>query len=298
MAIDYTTDALVAAIQRRGFLPVGTGLESADILAYATDELGSFIPAFLKSIREEFIISTLDIAAAGGVINAPVRAVGAALRTVGWLLSDGKVRFLPRVEPERAGGWTGQTGEPCGYMFQGNQLLLLPAPTSGTVRLAYQQRPGKLVAPSECGLVTAIDTGSLGVTVSTAHSSWQDDTPLDVVSGSPNFVALALDQVVTGAATTTLTFDNGLPVGMAVGDYVCLAGETPIPQLPTEVHDLLAQAAALAIANATGSQRLTAIQKKFDDVKTDTTMLLSPRSDGSARPIISRSRIGRWNMGW
>jgi hypothetical protein len=64
------------------------------------------------------------------------------------------------------------------------------------------------------------------------------------------------------------------------------------------VHALLAQAAALAIANATGSQRLSAIQKKFDDVKADTTLLLSPRSDGSARPVISQSRIGRWNMGW
>ncbi len=278
----------MAGVKRRGFLPSGTGLSSSEILQYASDELGSYIPAFLKSIREEFIVASLRLAVTSGTVAAPARAVGAALRTIGWLQADGRVRPLNRIEPENA-------GEPVGYMFQGNNVLLLPAPTSGTLCLTYQQRPGQLVLPTECALVTEIS--GLGVTVEAAMSDWTDSMLFDVVSASPNFVALALDVTVADADESEIFF-SAIPTGMAVGDYICLAGETCIPQIPTEVHDLLAQAAAVAIANSTGSERLPAIKAKFTELENSIRLLLSPRSDGSARPIVSRSRIGRWNMGW
>ncbi len=297
MAIDNTTTSLVASIKRRGFIPAGSGLSTADILAYASDELQNYIPAFLKSIREEFIVASLDLSVTSGTVAAPARAVGAALRTIGWVQADGRTRFLTRVEPENAGGFAGQTGEPAGYMFQGNNVILLPTPSSGTLRITYQQRPGVLVLPEDCGLITAFDAGAGEATLDPVHSEWTTDMEFDVVSGSANFQALGLDVQAAQADQNPFQFGD-VPVGTRVGDYVCLAGETCIPQLPTEVHALLAQSAALAIANATGSARLAAIQKKFDDTEKHLTMILSPRSDGSARPIVSNSRIGRWNMGW
>lgn len=296
MTVDNTTTALVAGVKRRGFLPVGSGLEAADILEYASDELDVFIPAFLKSIREEYLVATLDLDAAGGVIAAPARAVGAAFRSIGRLMTDGKVEPLNRIEPENAGSLTGQTGDAVGYMFQGNTIILLPAPTSGTVRLAYQQRPGRLVLPEACGLISAVG-GTILDSATQWPSTFTTSTPLDVVSVAPNFTAAALDLQPITVDTDEIEFDADIPSTVFVGDYLCLAGETCIPQLPTEVHALLAQATALAIANATGSQRLAAIQKKFDDVLKDTRALLSPRSDGSARVVISRSRIGRWAGG-
>lgn len=299
MTIDHTTTALVAGIKRRGFIPAGSGLSATDILAYATDELESYIPALLKSIREEYLIASLDIAVSSGTVVAPERAVGAALRTISWVLTDDRDRPLPRIEPENAGCFTGQHGDPVGYMFEGNNIILLPAPTSGTLRLTYQQRPGVLVLPESCARVTSLNGGGgSDVTVTPAQTSWADDLLLDVVSAAPNFPALAIDATATGASTTALNFDGGQPTGLAIGDYVCLAGETCIPQIPTEVHGLLAQAAAHAIANATGSQRVATIKAKLDAVEAQTKVLLSPRSDGSARVVISRSRIGRWAAGW
>lgn len=298
MAIDNTTLGLVASIKRRGYLPEGSGLSIEDILQYATEELRSYITAFLKGIREEFIIATVDVTVTNGVVAAPARAVGAALRTIGWVLSDGRVRFLPRIEPENAGGTSGQTGEPTGYMFQGNNLLLLPAPTSGTLRLAYQQRPGQLVLPSDCGLVTAV-TGAYSVTVDAIPSAIIAGTECDFVSGTANFATSALDQAVAdvGGSPNEIEFEQVITGLIDVGDYVCVAGETPIPQVPTEVHDLLAQAAAYKIAQATGSARMEAIKAGLTDLRAQMTLILSPRADGSARSIISHSRLGQWN-GW
>lgn len=273
-------------------------MSPAQILEYATEELRSYVTAFLKGIREEFIIVLLDIAVTGGVVPAPPRAVGAALRTIGWVESNGRERPLPRIEPENAGSLEGQTADhPRGYMFQGNNFILLPAPTSGTLRLRYQQRPGQLVEVTSCAQITDIDTDTFTLTFAGIPPAFTDAVLYDMVSSTPNFVALGIDQQPFTVSPTEIVFES-LPEGLAIGDWLCLAGETCIPQVPTEVFDLLAQAAAYKIAQSTGSQRAPNIKTGLDDLHKQMTQILSPRSDGSARPVISKSRIGRWTMGW
>jgi hypothetical protein len=294
---DFTTTALVAGVKRRGFLSGGSGLSSGEILQYASDELRTGIPAFLKSIREEYIIASVDIAVSSALVDVPARAVGAALRTIGMLQTDGRVLSLDRIEPENADGLTGQTGTPTGYVFRGNQVELLPAPTSGTLRLTYQQRPGQLVLPSACARVTGTDD-SFTLTVASVPSTMTAGVLCDLVSGTPNFVASALDLEIVAVTTTTIEFTSIIDTLFSVGDFVCLAGETCIPQVPTEVHDLLAQATAAAVADAQGSQRLDSINKKLEKLREETRLILSPRSDGSARPVVSRSRVGRSWWGW
>lgn len=214
--------------------------------------------------------------------------------------------MLPRWEPETAGVYAGQTGEPIGYVFQGNTIQLLPAPTSGTIRLGYQQRPGKLVLTTACAQVADFDSVSEVLFLADDFpSTWVITDTFDVVHQTPNFSLGSMDLPISAITDdpgvthfTDVTLVDNTPASMVVGDWFCLAGETCIPQLPQELHALLAQQTAYVIADATGSARLGAIEKARDRLQEELTMLLSPRSDGSARPIVSRSRIGRWNMGW
>jgi len=295
MAVDYTTTALVASAKRRGFIPAGSGLSTSDILQILTEELRNYIPAFLKGIREEYLVAELEIEVTSPVVQAPTRAVGAAFRAVGWA-ADGNSypRPLSRIEPERMSGHALTAGEPSGYVFRGNTIILVPGVSSGTIVLAYQQRPGQLVLPSDCAEVTAI-LGST-VTVAAKPTAFDDDTVFDFVSAAPNFTATALDYNADGLEAVWTGNDVVLTAAgaalLSVGDYLCAAGETPIPQIPIEVHDLLAQAGALKMAQAQGSSRLDAIAQGLADLRAQLTVILSPRSDGSARPIISRSRIG------
>ncbi len=307
MSVDYTTTGLVASIKRRGFLPAGSGLSTNDILQYATEELRNYIPAFLKSIREEYIIATVSLTVTGATVNMPQRAVGAALRTVKWAQSAADVpRQLARIEPERRADYPPTDSSPQGYMFQGNTLILVPAVTSGTLTLAYQQRPGQLVLPTACAKVIEVTPST--VTVESRPNNFEQssaDSPYDFVGGNPNFVAYAIDVDSDsdfswqGAAPGVVADVNStLAALISVGDYICLAGETCIPQVPYEVHDLLAQAAASKIAEATGSSRKDSIAKGLSDLRAQLTTILTPRSDGSSRPIISKSRIGRGTLGW
>jgi len=298
LSVDYTTTALVAAVKRRGFIPRGTGTSDADILQYATDELDSYIPSLLKSIREEYLIAPLDIAVISATVPCPARAVGTALRTVEWLVSGFRPRQLGRIEPERQQNYALTGSEPLGYMLQGNNLILMPAVTSGTLRLTYQQRPGQLVSTTACAKVLNVSTNVL--TVEAIPDDFEDSELFDIVSGQPNFVAEGMDLSVDDIDPTglTITFTDALPSGILAGDYVSFAVETCIPQLPFELFGLLAQKTAHAIASATGSSREGAIYKKLESVEKEMKALLSPRVDGSARVIVNRLGAGARQWVW
>lgn len=307
MSRDFTTTGLLRQTKRRGFLSNGAGLTNGSMLEAISEQLRTAIPAFLKDLREEYIIAKLSIPVTSATVPAPARAVGAALRTVKWVSNDGTEVQLPRIEPERRQDYALTDSCPQVYYFEGNNLILVPAVSSGTVVLAYQQRPGELVLPSECGKVLSKNANNFTVTVEARPSGWTADSVYDFVSArnADNFKAYALDVngpdfdgdfLFTGNVGTFSDLPSWFD-SINVGDYICLAEETCIPQLPMEVHDLLAQQSAWQLASDTGSTRLPAIEKALTALKEQLTTLLSPRSDGSPRVIVNRSRIGRYG-GW
>lgn len=298
MSVDYTTVGLIANCKRRASLPAGSGFTDNDFLQVLSEQLRNYIPAFLKGIREEFIIAQASATVTSATVPLPARACGAALRTVSWTMPDGSLRDLPRVEPERRHEYGVDGSEPRGYMFQGNNVILLPAVTSGTLVVSYQQRPGQLVLPTSCGTVATLeDAYTLGF--SSLPADFTDARVYDIVEPVANFKLFGMDLAVNNVTHNSdptpsyVEFTDTVPSGVYEGCYVCLAGETPIPQIPYEVHDLLAQAAAYNIAASTGSTRTGAIKEALKDLREQVTTLLSPRSDGSARVAVSRSRIGR-----
>jgi hypothetical protein len=295
----YTTEALLASVEIRGYFPVGTGLTQTQLLQLLSEEQHLYLTALLKSIREEFLVTTVDIAVdEDDSVQAPGRAAGGAFRTVQFVPSDGGAAYsLPRFEPEGVPefGIT-SAASPSGYVFQGNTISFVPSGAVGTLRLAYQQRLSRLVLPDACARIESVAYGVSVVvlTVDQTPSDFADaDATVDIVRGTPNFTTRAIDLTPGFPDTDEIAFyvaDVGL--GIAAGDYVCLAGTTPIPQLPVEAHHLLAQKAALAVAESIGSPRAQMLRQAFMQAEADIKMLLSPRSDGNARPIVSRYGAG------
>jgi hypothetical protein len=298
VSADYTAVGLIQSAKRRGFFSSAPGYTNLDWLATLTEQMRTPVVSFLKGLREEYIIATVDLTVTSNTVDIPARAAGAALRKVQWLYGDGQFRQLSRIEPELQPQWgTSQPQgiEPLGYMFQANQLILIPSPTSGSVRLGYQLRPGTLVFTDAVGTITNIVGNAL--TISAAPSTFTSSKLYDLVSATANFQQLALDQAAT-VVGTTITLAVAPPTGLKVGDYVCLAGETPVPPFPTEIHDLIAQLAAAKVAQASGSTRYPEVQRGLDDLKAELSLLLSPRNDGSARPIVNRIGAGWRRRNW
>ncbi len=207
---------------------------------------------------------------------------------------DGEENPLGRIEPERRGDYGLTSDRPAVYFFRGNTLHLVPAPSSGTLRVAYQQRPGKLVLPSDCGEVT--DITGLVVTVENIPDTFTSTAVYDLVSATPNFDAMAIDQTAT-VSGSTLTFD-AVPSRLAVGDFVALATQTPTPQMPYELHAVLCLQTAWSLLAGSGNARAPAVAELLKQARADVIGLLSPRNDGSMRPIVARHGVGMRRWGW
>jgi hypothetical protein len=298
----YTVARLLADLRRRGQIPESSdrSFSTDDLVAMVSDETQSYMAQLLMSVREEFFVTDYDVTTVANQsgYRIPPRAVGSKVRQV--LVSNGSgYQILQRVEPRAK--WDYQfsgAGAPVAYFLKGTTIELLPTPSAGlTLRMQYFRRPNTVVYDDECGLITAINTGTRVVTISASVDDFSSSETYDFIRGEPGFETLAMDQAaaVSGGGTT-LTFTNTLPTDLAVGDYVALAGQTPIPQLPVEMHQLLAQRTVVKVLEAMGDPKVSTAKSMCDEERARALTMLTPRSEGDSKYIINHHGPGwgRW----
>lgn len=313
----YDTSVFLAAVKRRAFVPTTQGTFAAtETLAVATEELHSYLAPLVMEVRQEHFVTVTDVPLVSGqaLYRIPARALGGKLRDVLALDSGGCVRNLTRLEPEAGGLWrAGDTGEPAAFSLQGNYVRLHPTPTgTGTLRLSYFGRPGALVETSAAGRVEAVDYAAGTLTLSgAAPASFVPGVRLDVVGAQPGFSTIATeltlsssapdgdgDAVLTFAAlpvppSVPLEYPVTAPEEISVGDWVCLAGEAPVPQVPPELHPLLALKTAAAQLEAIGDvEAARTLLMELAEKQKRALALLSPRTEGEPRRVANG--MGQW----
>jgi hypothetical protein len=87
-----------------------------------------------------------------------------------------------------------------------------------------------------------------------------------------------------------------LPTDFVLGDYICLQYESIIPQIPTDLHILLAERTAARILQALGdSQGLDQSNKKIQDYEARQSVLIDTRVDGSPMKVLNTHSILRYS---
>lgn len=290
--LDYSTTALLASIKRRGMLTDNPeSLSDADILNIANDELQTFVVPLLMSVREEYFVTYLDTAIVAGTTDyaLPQRAIGGKLRNV--LVGDTTNGFVPllRIEPEQAWRY-GTSGGTAGYTVRGNSVVLVPSPSSAsTLRMEYFRRPGALVTVAASTTVSTVAAPNV-VTTATIPATMTTSAPLDGILAYPTFETTFSDITPSVASGTSLRLAT---LGsLAAGDYVCLAGASCVPQIPVELHPLLAQRTVLKIWEAQGNPNAKSAQAIGDEMAKHAMTLITPRVEGGARYLINRNAPG------
>lgn len=290
---DYTTTALLASIRRRASVPNSSklGTSDADLLAIATEELQGLVTALLVSTREEHLVTTYDVTLTAGTnaYNLPARAIAGALRDAVVVQTDGNLRNLKWLDRADLPGLDQSTGTPSRFYFQGDQVVLWPTPDASTetLRLPYRRRCGNLVAASAAWPIDALASATSFEFAATKPSAFATSQRFDIISAKPGFRTLAMDLTASIVAPDAMSFTTTLPDDVEVGDYVCLAGESPVPQVPVELHPLLAQAAAVQVLKYTNPDKVGAALSDLKALKDDVVGLLTPRNDGEPVPWIS-----------
>jgi hypothetical protein len=194
-----------------------------------------------------------------------------------------------RTKRSRSAG-TDNTGTPYAYYTRNYHVRLVPVPNvTGTLSMPYYARPNKLVQPSEAVTIAA---------ASNAGSAWTFQflgTPpaaleaglrqVDVVRGTPGFETLVENTrcLVTEVAPSNYTYELSSNATIAEGDYICVPGQAPVPQVPVEMHGLLAVRAARRLVKATGDARWQDLNADVVELEDKAKSWLSPRVAGDTQ---------------
>lgn len=342
MASYLTSSTLISTVKREAMIPTTQNtFQTEDFLAIANQELRiSVVPNILVYHEEYFTRDSNPVPLVANQSNyaIPYRAVGGKFRDVYYIDTNGNLQSMSRISPDDRTYYQ-QSNTQSSYVFfylQGNELVLVPSVGSnpvGSLIFSYYMRPNELVDESRVATIThvAVGTSTTVVTVdgvpSGLDATVQDgasftaftiETKLDLLQTNPGHKTLSFDVYPTNVDSVgnTITFNNSDLLGfvgqnasssaiptLRAGDYIAFAGECIIPQIPSDLHDLLAQRVVARVLQSLGDQiGLQAANQKLMDMTQNAGTLINNRSEGQPQKIFARNsplRSGkRWRRGW
>lgn len=265
----FLASTLIASLKRRGLIPTSDeAFNEADFLALIDEEMRTYILPLLRKTREDFLLARAETTVRAGFNRylLPARCAAEAVRHVALGPSFTPLRRISSDDAHRGGG---------GFYIEDDAVVLVDTPdlSGASLRFVYFYRPNLLVAESACARVAAVDIDARQVTVTATPGTFTTAESYDFVKGTPGFRCHDVNRLISGVAANVMTFEGDLPVGLAVDDYVCLAGETPVPQIPAEAHPLLAQRVTYVVSNALGPaksrpalEQLTQMEQGFESL--------------------------------
>jgi hypothetical protein len=186
---------------------------------------------------------------------------------------------------------------PHGFYFMGDQIKIVPTPNSSGITLnkIYPLKPSSLVETSAAGKITARSGATL--TLDQVPSTFVANAMIDIIQGKQGNRIYNMDVSITSVSGFQIVVSSAA-TEVAIGDYVSLACQSPVVQLPDEVFPYLvfltAKRCLEAISDFEGA---AAIDKECLIRKKNCEMLLQPRIEGESIKIMNRSGLIRGYRG-
>jgi len=280
--LTYTTQSFIDAVKRTSHVPPGNNtFTEADFLALGDTEMRTRIAPKIASCRENYWLTRQTYQPNDqNAYPIPSLAQGGAFVDVKVNVS-GNLISLSRVEVSELYSLNFATRPAYSYYLEDNLIKTLSVVNLGPILVWYYRLASKLVPVSECAQITAISGND--ITVDAVPASFLDQT-LDVVSQTPGFNVSIKDETPVTVGDV-MTFAE-VPSGVAVGDYVCLSGQSCVVQCPIEWIEVLVQATTVRIYQIQGylNKHKTA-SEDLDNMVTAAMGLVSPRTIENAKII-------------
>jgi hypothetical protein len=120
---------------------------------------------------------------------------------------------------------------------------------------------------------------------------------VDILQADGGHSTLNFDVVLQSSviSNTSLTFnESDLPADFVVGDYVCAQYQCIIPQVPTDLHNLLAERTCARILESLGDKDgLQAANLKINELEQRQATIIDSRVEGSPLKVLNRSGLLR-----
>lgn len=272
----YLGSDLLTSIRNLAMIPRtgATASADADLLRHATEGIRSYLLSEILLLREDYYRFRRRDALVSGQAEyrIPPRAIFDKLSNL-WVISSDSQGTENRIAIDPISNADideynvpESVATPRGFVVDGTHIRLIPdrSPSySGQLEWNFFMRPGAIVLATEARQVTAVATPSVTL-ASAVPSSWTEANTFDIHSKHSGSDYKAVERAASVVSGTTITFTSAIDgsvfgeKAVAVGDWVCLEGETALPGVPPEWFSIVARAAAMAHAEATENRR------KFD----------------------------------
>lgn len=318
MANFFTSDTLIADVQRRAMIPnTQQTFQEADFLAFANEELLIGCVPHVLSFHQEYFVHTQFVPLVANTSRYPIptRAIGTKLRDVSYMDVSGNIFEMSRIKIEDIPSYQNNVIQNSFTLFymEGNDLMLIPvvgANPVGTLRFSYYIRPNEMVPTNQVGIVNGIASGALVnnypttvVTLSNIPSTFNLTEPLDIVQTQNPFqtIGINITPLAMNTITNTLTFYSyQISLQLMVGDHIALAEQTIVPQIPADIHSMLSQRVAARCLEALGdTQGLQNANLKLTEMENKTGTILEDRVEGQPLKVFPKhSALKRKKLYW
>lgn len=310
MVSPYIVDSLLPMLRLLPLMPSVQALFTDDDLVNIMNfEMDSKIVPMMDNQAEEYGVYLFDIAYSNTVTqyDMPTRAMAGKLRAVSFVDPNSNEVRIPRLRVEDIMSNVNATGlaiNPAlwGFYLQNNKVITYLSSVNGgssafpTLRLRYLRQPNTLVLSSACGEITAI-SGNV-VTVDAIPTTFTTSVTYDLISNVPQmFVSYGDDLTITSIVGLNITFSATVSSKLQVGDWVCLAGQSPIPQIPWNPgFQLLLQLSAAKCLEIHGdTQGFNVAMSQAADMKNYFISVLTPRVDANVIRLTTPNSIYGWD---
>ncbi len=280
----YTTTDLVNNVQLVGHVPLSNATFTASqIITLANRELQTALIKQILSTRGGYYLSSQDYSTNASSVDfdIPQNAIAGAISSI-QIIVDPSIIPVNLIEQSEQFSTIAPTSTTYGAFIKANTIEILPAPSVGTVRVWYLRRPNALVATTAAAQVTAI-VGNV-ISVSSLPSTMAVNTVCDLCQDQPTFNVLS-SPTITNISTLDITL-SAVPSTLAVGDWLCLQNQTPVPQIPVEYRPLLEQRVVVKIYELQGYlPKMQAAAKVLEQMEMDTLALVTPRVQNQTKII-------------
>lgn len=299
-----TTDDILASVKRRSLIPISQQtFQDADLVSLLNEELYIGLVPEILSVREDYFLRVYSypIQASISKYAIPERSIGNAIKDVFFLDLNQNRRTLPRTKVHDLEILSPDNNDPDRILLRGDEIILIPTPGAGAggyLEIYTLERPNQLVLTSAVAKITAIASLS-GTTTFTVDTNLTGTlaaaSKADVYSGRNPCRNYFQDIAVTAITSTTIAFattdvdDEAGSVQPIVGDYISVAQQAHVPQIPSELHPILPEMVICRTLEALGDgQKLQMAMAKLTETKKSALKMISNRIEGASQHIINR----------
>ena len=294
-----TADDLIADIKLRGSVPTSSNrFTNALFLSLSNSEMESKILPMVIAARQNYYEYNIDTAInATGLYPIHTRAFLSMLLNVSLVTSTNRFD-LSLLDEDAQTNLDSPSGGNVGFLLKRNTIQLKPLSGSGytSLRQTIALRPGSFVLLSAAAQITAVSGSTLTFAASAIPSTWDTGDTFDLIQANPQFDTLNIDLSAStvdssgGSIVLTSTPDTNL----AVGDYIALAGQSPVVQVPDAFSYFLSQRVANVCMRIMGKkEELAAGMEIAKEMEEDLQDAIQPRVQREAPKIVNRTGILR-----